>query len=237
MLWSLVILGFTLGAAGSLHCVGMCGPLSLALPVHHLSKTGKFLSLLLYQFGRIITYSSLGLIFGLAGRRIYISGYQQGFSIILGVIVLVLAAMYFIQKHSIHFSFLNRFYLFAQKMIAKLLGSKASPSNFLMIGITNGLLPCGMVYIAIAATLSFTQVIHSVLFMAMFGLGTLPAMMIITYAGQMMNIEMRQLFRKAVPVFITIIGIVLILRGMNLDIPFISPELPHTAGQPVVCHV
>src|SRR5436190_12053286 len=179
MLWSLVLSGFTLGAAGSLHCVGMCGPLSLALPVHHLSKTGKFLSFLLYQFGRIIIYSSLGLIFGLAGRRIYISGYQQGFSIILGVIVLVLAAMYFIQKHSVHLSFLNRFYLFVQKMMTKLLRSKANAFSFLMIGIANGLLPCGMVYIAIAATLSLTQVIHSVLFMAMFGLGTFPAMMLV----------------------------------------------------------
>ncbi len=237
MLWSLIISGLTLGAVGSLHCAGMCGPLSLALPVHHLSKTEKFLSLLLYQFGRVITYSVLGLIFGLAGRRIYISGYQQGFSIILGVIVLVLAAMYFIQKHSIHLSFLNRFYLFTQKMITNLLGSKASSSNFLMIGMANGLLPCGMVYIAIAATLSLTQVIHSVLFMAMFGLGTLPAMMLIAYASQMMNIEVRQLFRKAVPVFITIIGIVLILRGLNLGIPFISPALPHASGQAVVCHV
>ena len=237
MLLSLMITGFTIGAAGSLHCVGMCGPLSLALPVHHLSKTRKFLSLLLYQFGRIITYSLLGLIFGLAGRRIYLSGYQQGFSIILGIIVLVFAVMYFIQKHSIHLSFLKGFYLFTQKVITKLLGSKANPSNFLMIGMANGLLPCGMIYIAIAATLSLTQVTHSVLFMIMFGLGTLPAMMLVAYAGQMMNIETRRLFRKAVPVFIIIVGIGLILRGLNLGIPFLSPELPHAPGQAVVCHV
>jgi len=237
MLWPVIISGFTLGAAGSLHCVGMCGPLSLALPTYHLSKPKKFLSLLLYQFGRIITYSLLGLIFGLAGRRIYVSGYQQGFSIILGSIVLMFAAIYFIQKHSVHLSFLDRFYLFIQKMISKLLRSGTRPSNFLIMGIANGLLPCGMVYIAIAGALALTKVNDSVLFMAMFGAGTLPAMMAVAYASQMINIEVRQLFRKAVPVFITIMGVILILRGLNLGIPFISPQIPSSPGQAVVCPI
>ncbi len=64
MLWPVIIAGFTLGAAGSLHCAGMCGPLSLALPVQHFSSVQKFLALLLYQAGRVITYSVIGLIFG-----------------------------------------------------------------------------------------------------------------------------------------------------------------------------
>ena len=94
MTWTLLIAGFTMGAAGSLHCIGMCGPLSLALPVHHFSSTGKLFALLLYQLGRIFTYSLIGLLFGLAGRMIYISGSQQWFSIIMGSLVLVLALLY-----------------------------------------------------------------------------------------------------------------------------------------------
>ncbi len=98
MLWPVAIAGFTLGAAGSLHCVGMCGPLSLALPLYHLTAVNKFLSLLLYQVGRIITYSIIGLLFGLAGRRIYIAGYQQWFSIVMGLIVLCVALLYICKK-------------------------------------------------------------------------------------------------------------------------------------------
>ena len=236
MIWPVLIAGFTLGAAGSLHCVGMCGPLSLALPVHHLSKADKFISLLLYQFGRIITYSVIGLLFGLAGRRIYISGYQQWFSITMGILVLSLALLYFVSKKTIHLKFLNRFYSGVQQQISRLLRSARGPAGFLLMGLANGLLPCGMVYIALAATLSFTEVIQSVSFMAMFGAGTLPAMMLVGYAGKLVKPEWRIYLRQLVPVFITFMGVLLILRGLNLGIPFISPELPQSAGEALVCH-
>jgi len=235
-MWPVMIAGFTLGAAGSLHCVGMCGPLSLALPVHHLSGIHRFVSLLLYQLGRIITYSFIGLIFGLAGRRIYISGYQQWFSIGMGILVLILALLYFISKRAVHLSFLNRFYLFVQSLIVRLLKSSTNSFGFLLMGMANGLLPCGMVYIAIASALSFSGVTESVSFMAMFGAGTLPAMMLIGYAGQLIKPGWRSSFRKLVPVFISLMGVVLILRGLNLGIPFISPELPMSPGDAVVCH-
>lgn len=231
-----MIAGFTLGAAGSLHCVGMCGPLSLALPVHHLSNIHRFFSLLLYQLGRIITYSIIGLLFGLAGRRIYISGYQQWFSIGMGILVLILALLYFMSKRAVHLSFLNRFYLSVQGIIVRLLRSSTNSFGFLVMGMANGLLPCGMVYIAIASALSFSGVAESVSFMAMFGAGTLPAMMLIGYAGQFVKPGWRSSFRKLVPVFISLMGVVLILRGLNLGIPFISPELPMSPGTAVVCH-
>lgn len=235
MLLPVMIAGFTLGVAGSLHCVGMCGPLSLALPTQHLSKTGKFFSLLLYQSGRIITYSLIGLLFGIAGRSIYISGYQQWFSIIAGSIVLVLAILYFAQKKSLHFRFLNRFYFFIQQKTGQFLRSAKGPVSFLLLGMANGFLPCGMVYIAVAATLSLTTVGQSIFFMTAFGAGTLPAMMLVALTGQYLKPGIRNSFRKAVPVFITLMGIVLILRGMNLGIPFLSPELPEAAGSAVHC--
>ena len=236
MLLPVLISGFTLGAARSLHCVGMCGPLSLALPIHHLSKIRKFISLLLYQFGRIVTYSTIGLIFGLAGRRIYISGYQQSFSIVMGLFVLSIALLYFIRKRTIHFSFLNQVYNAVQHLVAKLLKSANNSIGFFLLGMANGLLPCGMVYIAIAATMSFSSITESVSFMAMFGAGTLPTMMLVGYAGQMINPVWRRYFRSLVPVFISIMGVILILRGMNLGIPFISPELPMSPGLAVECH-
>ena len=236
MLWAVMISGFTLGTAGSLHCVGMCGPLSLALPVQGLSKSKKFFSLLLYQLGRIITYSSIGLLSGLAGRSIYLAGYQQAFSITMGAFVLVLACLYFLKGKTLHLKFLNRFYSFVQQEIGSMLRSMKGPSGFLFMGMANGLLPCGMIYVALAATFSFTEISQSVVFMAMFGAGTLPAMMMVAYAGQFMKPRWRHSARKWVPVIISLMGVMLVLRGLDLGIPFVSPALPDVPGHVVQCH-
>lgn len=236
MIASAIIAGFALGAAGSLHCIGMCGPLSLALPVHQLSPTKKFLSLLLYQFGRILTYAIIGLLFGFAGHRIYLAGYQQGISIALGTIIIMLSAFYFFQKKTIHFSFLNRVYRGVQQLTGRVLKSVKGPGTFLLFGMANGLLPCGMVYVALAGIFSFTTLVDSVVYMAMFGAGTLPAMMIVAYAGQFVKPSIRFAVRKAVPVLITLIGVLLIFRGLNLGIPFLSPALPFSPEQAAICH-
>ena len=138
----------------------------MALPVHHFSKTGKLLALFLYQAGRIITYSLIGLLFGLAGRTLYIAGYQQWFSIIMGIVVLLMAALYFIQKKNIRVPLLSKMYMGVQQLIIRILKSSTSISGFLLLGMANGLLPCGMVYIALATSLSFTSVAESTGFMA-----------------------------------------------------------------------
>jgi sulfite exporter TauE/SafE len=236
MIWSSVIAGFSLGLVGSLHCVGMCGPLALAMPVYHLSSFKKFISLFLYQSGRVTTYAVLGLLFGFLGRRFYMAGFQQWLSVSLGLLIVASAVVYFLGKNSLHFNFLNRFYGHVQKAIGKLLQSGKGPAAFYMMGIANGLLPCGMVYMAIAGALSATSIRHAVVFMVLFGAGTLPAMMAVSYFGQTIPLSVRSAMRKAVPYFITAMGIILILRGLNLGIPFISPELPAPAGVVVSCH-
>lgn len=236
MNWSVIIAGFTLGAAGSLHCVGMCGPLSLALPVHHFSKAGKFAALLLYQLGRVITYTAIGLLFGIAGRRLYIAGYQQWFSIIAGSVILIAAILYFAYKRKVSIPLLTGFYQAVQNVIIKILRSSTGLHGFIMLGMANGLLPCGMVYIALASSLSFTTVTDSTVFMAMFGAGTLPAMLAAGYAASLMNYRIRRSLRNLTPVFMTLMGALLILRGLNLGIPFISPLMPNAAGDTVTCH-
>lgn len=235
MIWASVIAGFSLGLVGSLHCVGMCGPLALALPVYHLSPFKKFISLFLYQSGRITTYAVLGFLFGLLGKRFYMAGFQQWLSVCLGLLIVASAIIYFLGKNSLHFNFLNRFYLLVQKAIGRLLQSGKGPLGFYIMGIANGLLPCGMVYMAIAGALSSISISHSVVFMALFGAGTLPAMMAVSYFGQTIPLSVRSSMRKAVPYFITAMGLILILRGLNLGIPFISPELPAPAADVVSC--
>lgn len=236
MIWPVLLSGFTLGFAGSLHCVGMCGPLSLALPAQQMSRVQKFTSLLLYQIGRIATYSMIGLLFGILGRRIYLSGYQQLISIIIGLGVLVLAISYFIHQYRRPVLLFSRFYKVISKTIASLLRRSGGATTFFLLGAVNGLLPCGMVYIALLATLSFSEIGQGVGFMAMFGAGTLPAMMLVSYAVHTWKGKNRSVFRQVVPLFILATGLLLILRGLNLGIPFISPVFPVLPGQPTICH-
>ncbi|HEY6502807.1 MAG TPA: sulfite exporter TauE/SafE family protein [Chitinophagaceae bacterium] len=236
MLWAAIIAGFSLGAVSSLHCVGMCGPLALALPVHHLSKTQQLTSLFLYQVGRIITYASFGLLFGLAGRRIYLAGFQQWFSISMGVVVLLLVILYWVYRNPLQPLLFKKIFIAVQSYLIKAFRSKKSVTGFLLMGMANGLLPCAMVYVAVAGALTTTEVSYSVMFMAMFGAGTLPAMMAVGFFGRMVSLPVRNMFRKSIPVFMTIMAVILILRGLNLGIPFISPILQGPAGNTVVCH-
>jgi len=220
---------------GSMHCVGMCGPLALALPVHRFTLTRKLFSITLYQAGRVFTYSLFGAILGMAGRKVYLAGFQQGFSIVMGVIVLGLVLQYWIFRRATHPIFLSGIYKLVQRAIARFLRARKWYSFFLL-GAANGLLPCGMVYVALAGALTTSSVLHSTLFMAGFGLGTLPAMMALSFFGPFVTLPVRNYFRKAIPVFGALVGMILILRGLNLGIPFISPVLPHSPGTAILCH-
>jgi uncharacterized protein len=237
MLASIIISGFILGTVGSLHCIGMCGPLSLAIPVQHLSTFKKITSLLLYQFGRIITYTIIGLATGIGGNVIYLAGYQQLFSAVAGAMLVVFALFYFLGKtKTFKLLILRKFYTTVQQLIIKILASVKKWYSYVLLGMANGLLPCGMVYIALAATLSFTTIGHSAIFMAGFGAGTLPAMMLVAIVGHQLKPKFRLYFKQLVPFVIFFFGIILVLRGMNLNIPFISPVLPHESAQAIPCH-
>ncbi len=233
---TILLSGFALGFAGSLHCIGMCGPLSLALPTAQLSKWGKFFSLLLYQSGRIITYSSIGLIIGLAGKGLFIAGLQQWLSITLGIFVLMLATLYFLKGNAGSISFFGRFYAGVANLISSIMKRYQGVAGFLLLGMANGLLPCGMVYIALAAALSFHSIFQSVGFMALFGAGTLPAMMLVGYSKTIFSRPLARIFKKSIPYFIGLTGLLLIMRGLNMGIPFISPKIPDGISEAIGCH-
>ncbi|MGE5108263.1 MAG: sulfite exporter TauE/SafE family protein [Sphingobacteriales bacterium] len=235
MIWPVIIAGLSLGLLSSVHCIGMCGPLSLALPVSSLSPVKKTLALFVYNAGRIITYSIIGLIFGLAGRKIYLAGFQQIFSIVLGVFVIILVVQYYVFRKTNQPSFIKNIYQPVQQWIFKLWSNPAK-ANYLLLGMANGLLPCAMVYIAVAGALSTTEVSNAVLFMAMFGAGTLPAMMIFTYAGSFLKVSARNTIKKAMPYLFAAMAVLLILRGMNLGIPFISPVMESGPKDVISCH-
>lgn len=234
-MWQAAIAGILLGLVSSFHCVGMCGSLALALPVQHLQKMQQAFAVLLYNAGRVITYSLLGGLFGWLGSRIYIAGFQQWFSITMGIVILLFAFLYYFLNRSFNPAWLRLFHNSIQNIMGRLLRTPRL-YYYLLLGMANGLLPCGMVYLAIAGTLSTTSIGESMVFMAAFGTGTLPAMLILSFFGVHIKMSLRQQIKKAVPFIIAGMAVLLILRGLNLGIPFVSPVLAD-APQPVIsCH-
>lgn len=233
---NLFITALIMGGIGTMHCIGMCGPIALSLPVVSSSNTSRFLSTLLYNAGRVVTYSILGAIFGIAGSTAAFFGYQQWLSVIMGIIILVLIFLpgnHLAKKH-----FLTIMFDTLRTKLGNLFVRKNYHSVF-FIGLLNGLLPCGLVYMALAGAISTVSVINSSIFMAAFGLGTLPVMWSISFFGAFINIRVRQGIRKVYPYLMTVMAILLILRGLGLDIPYISPALhqgQHTEQPAIECH-
>jgi uncharacterized protein len=235
-MWSVLIPGFMLGLISSFHCVGMCGPIALSLPLYNLPAAKKRLTILCYHFGRISTYSIMGLLFGLFGRQMHLSGLQSGFSIISGLLILVAVFFYFVRKKALEPAFTRAMHVKVQLMMSKYLRSKTI-TGFFMLGMFNGLLPCGMVYIAIAGALNTSSLLSGSLFMAMYGFGTLPALLALSSFSFYFNISVRNRMKSAMPYVMVFIGIVLILRGMNLGIPYISPLINRVIpGEVIICH-
>ena len=232
---SILIAGLLMGSVGSLHCIGMCGPIALSLPAVKQTRLSRFLGSLLYNFGRVITYGTLGLLFGLIGNSFIMLGFQQGLSITLGVIILVfiLIPKSEIPSLKIFDSFLSKI----RKQIINLFQKKSYSSLFL-IGLLNGLLPCGSVYIAVAGAIATADPFHSSLFMASFGLGTLPLMWSVAFFAGEFKFNFRLKIKKAYPYFMAAMACLLILRGLNLGIPFISPSFSNSNHvlQSINCH-
>ena len=227
--WTAITLGFL----GSFHCVGMCGPIALALPLNQNSVLSKITGVLLYNFGRMFTYALFGGLFGLVGQSFVIAGYQQALSITLGIAILVIVLLpsQLVSRFRITtsiFSFIGK--------IKQQLGSlfkKKSYSSLFFIGTLNGLLPCGLVYLGIAGAIATGNSLQGSFFMATFGFGTFPAMIILSLLGNSISINFRSKIRKVMPLFVISMALLLILRGMNLGIPYVSPEMSATK---VECH-
>lgn len=218
----LIIAAFTIGLLGSFHCVGMCGPLALSLPLNQDSFWSKFSGALLYNAGRIVTYSTFGLVFGTIGKSVSFFGYQQWLSIVLGVCIIFFVVL---PKQFSLFSNNNA----VIKMLSNLrsavgrLLAKDNHFSLFSIGLLNGLLPCGLVYMAAAGAIATGDIVKSVVFMAFFGLGTLPIMWSVAFFGNYIGINIRQKIRTAYPYLMTIMACLLILRGLGLGIPYVSP--------------
>ena len=235
MSWPILFPAFLLGLISSFHCIGMCGPIAFSLPVQLLPSHKKFLGILLYNFGRVTTYTFLGVLFGFAGREFFLGGWQQAFSIILGTAILIVLIINQLNFKTVSIGFMHSFQVKLQQFIARFIRKKQLYGVY-FIGVANGFLPCGMVYLAIAGALGTGSTKGGILFMLLFGVGTIPLMLAVTWFGLVVNITIRNTVRKITPFFIVMIGALLILRGLNLNIPYLSPLLESTSGKIVPCH-
>ncbi len=222
MQFDLISAALVFGFLTGFHCVGMCGPIAVSLPIKSNSWYSRTYSALIYNFGRIVTYSVMGLLFGMVGQGLRLAGMQQWLSIAIGsaMILSVFFPLLFnsVAAKSPLFSLVN----ILKAKLGLLFGKKTYSSLFL-IGLLNGLLPCGPVYVAIGLSLAAGNAINGMFYMALFGLGTVPIMLGLNLLGNFVTAPIRKYMRKAVPVFILVIGVWFVLKGLGLGVHLVSP--------------
>ncbi len=230
-LWAVLLYGLSLGFLGGFHCVGMCGPLALSLPTQYLSTIQKYFAFFLYHIGRAFTYTTMGILLGVIGQGFSLFKLQQVLSVGGGILMLLFVFFYYIQKSNLKFfekptQQLNFF-------IGKQFKKARHPFSFFMIGMANGLLPCGLVYAAIIAALSLGTIYKSAALMLGFGMGTIPLLLLTQLLGKFLSPTLKSTINKTTPILLALIGILLILRGLDLGIPYLSPSMTQPDGN---CH-
>lgn len=226
-LWTAFLLGFV----GSAHCAGMCGPLALALPGGGTRAT-FVVGRLLYNLGRMATYMLMGAFFGLLGHGFALAGLQRWVSLVLGIVILVGV---FVSPRFANALPVTRFVSWLKATLGRLFQQRALTSLF-GVGLLNGLLPCGLVYIACAGATATGNLWSGVDYMIAFGLGTVPMMLAISLIGTKLQFVLRLRLQRLIPASLAILGALLLLRGMALGIPYVSPNLPAQPGAASCCH-
>lgn len=223
---------FFLGFLGSLHCAGMCGPLVMALPGGDQRPFTRLRGRVAYNLGRIFTYGLFGVVFGFMGKSLALAGLQRGISIGAGMAILIAVAT----ARRIHWSGpVNRAMPWIKKQFAARLKNGTVPS-LSVLGALNGLLPCGLVYVAAAAAASTGGLIPAVTFMILFGVGTIPMMLGAAFLGRNLQASIRLRFQRMIPAALIVVGAMLVLRGLALGIPILSPDIEGDHGDCDSCH-
>lgn len=227
-LWTAFLLGFV----GSAHCAGMCGPLALALPPTGNTRVMFLTGRAAYNLGRIATYGLLGALFGLLGQTFAIAGLQRWVSLVAGAVILIGLLLSPRLAAGVP---LARGVGWLKAALGSLLRRRALGSLF-GIGLLNGLLPCGLVYAACAGAVASGGFVPGIEYMILFGLGTLPMMLAFSIVGQKVHLGFRFKLQRLIPASLAIVGMLLLLRGMALGIPYLSPKLPAQPNAAQRCH-
>lgn len=214
---------FFFGLISSLHCIGMCGPIALMLPVERNNPAKKTTQIVTYHLGRLAAYATIGLIFGLIGKGFFLAGMQQKLSIFIGISIIVVILIP--ERTFAQYNFSKPVFKLISKVKTKLGGQfkNRSYKSLFTIGLLNGFLPCGMVYVALFGAIAMQSAGFGVLYMVLFGLGTVPMMSSVVYLNSFLTVSIRNKIQKAIPYVGVLIGVLFILRGLGLGIPYVSP--------------
>ena len=228
----MLVLAFTLGLFGSLHCVGMCGPIALLIPLQRQHKGFRSLQLGAYFIGKTLAYTLMGLLFGLVGEGIFIAEYQQEFSIFAGLLMILMGlfSLLHLRVKGLGNPLLKGFSLLKNALGKQL--SKKTVTSSLSIGFLNGFLPCGLVYTALFGALAMGNWWGSMIYMTAFGVGTIPLMLLLILLGDFLPLALRRRLNQWLPLVVILVGILFILRGLGLGIPYLSPADTHLILHP-----
>lgn len=228
----MLVLAFTLGLFGSLHCVGMCGPIALLIPLQRQHEGFRYLQLGAYFIGKTLAYALMGLLFGLVGEGIFIAEYQQEFSIFAGLLMILMGLFSLLHLRVKGFGnpLLKGFSLLKNALGKQL--SKKTLTSSLSIGFLNGFLPCGLVYTALFGALAMGSLWGSMLYMTAFGIGTIPLMFLLILLGDFLPLALRRRLNQWLPMVVILVGILFVLRGLGLGIPYLSPADTHLLLHP-----
>jgi sulfite exporter TauE/SafE len=225
------------GLLSSLHCVGMCGPIALMLPVGNAKGIAKYSRIALYHLGRLSAYASIGLLFGLVGRGLFLAGLQQRLSLVIGVAMIIVSLVS--EKSLGKYALSKPIFQLLSKLKTALGAQFKSRSlrSFFTIGFLNGFLPCGMVYVALFGAIAMQTAALGSLYMLVFGLGTLPLMSSISVVRNWISLRSQNTIQRYMPVFALVLGVLFIIRGLGLGIPYVSPtQINLFVQQHPTCH-
>lgn len=215
---------FIFGLISSFHCIGMCGPIAMMLPVDRTNQAKKVTQIITYHLGRLTAYGTIGFIFGLVGKGFFMAGLQQKLSIFIGLTMIIIVLTP--DKLFAQYNFSKPVFKIISK-IKTALGSQFKNKSYrslFTIGLLNGFLPCGMVYVALFGAIAMQSESLGVLYMILFGLGTVPMMSSVVYINSFLTVPIRNSIQKTIPYVAVVIGVLFILRGLGLGIPYISPS-------------
>jgi len=226
-------LAFLMGLLGSVHCAVMCGPIMLGFSAKGKGNLNGFFQLILYQTGRIMVYAMLGFLAGLLGNAIKLFTDQKWLSIGLGMLMIFMALFQFESHYQGRFSsWQTKIFYPLGKLMSKVYNQ---PYWGFIAGVLNGLVPCGMVYLALTTALNSVNIQSATLFMFLFGLGTAPLMLMISAGNIYIRRYIKLSTKRMIPWLMVVLGLVFVLRAAELGIPFLSPVIHHQFNSSVSC--
>jgi uncharacterized protein len=206
MWWTALVMGF----AGSLHCAGMCSPLAMAVT----SQKPFLLHKITYNTGRILTYGILGMIAASFGSLFMITPWQGIISFAVGALFLLMG-IGAISGVRIPFitTALHRFTSRLKNLFNFWLKKKNSFAVLIM-GMLNGLLPCGLTYLAMTYCFIMPSMMEGFWFMILFGVGTWPVMIGFTWLLSIGFGKIKVNYQRITTVVFIMIGVWLVARVM-----------------------